>query len=129
MIVGVGTDLVEIARIKKIIEGAAGDRFLRRILTEREALLPATGSGRRVEFAAGRFAAKEAVAKAIGCGIGGEVGFHDIEILPDDRGKPLCTLSPQALAILPFAAPPAVHISISHSEVQALAFAVVELQD
>lgn len=131
MILGVGTDLTEIARIAKILGQPEGSRFLERILTPAEHALAESRRGRLAEFAAGRFAAKEAVAKALGCGIGRLVGFRDIEVLPDAAGRPVCVLSPEARDRLGFAAPqgsagPLIHLSITHSETAAAAFAVVE---
>jgi holo-[acyl-carrier protein] synthase len=81
-----GIDLVEIDRIVAAIE-RFGVRFLHRIWTEREL---AYCRGRAPELAA-RFAAKEATSKALGTGIAGLV-WRDVEILPDERGKPLIFL-------------------------------------
>jgi holo-[acyl-carrier protein] synthase len=81
-----GVDLVEIDRIVAAIE-RFGARFLHRIWTEREL---AYCRGRAPELAA-RFAGKEATSKALGTGIAGLV-WRDVEILPDERGKPLIFL-------------------------------------
>ncbi|HZG74563.1 MAG TPA: holo-ACP synthase [Paenibacillus sp.] len=123
MIIGVGTDIVGTARIGKMLEGARGEAFLRRVLSEAErahlanrGLAPA----RTVEFVAGRWAAKEAVSKALGCGIGASLSFHDIEVLPDERGKPCCTVARDVAAGL------RLHLSISHADGWATAFAVAE---
>ncbi|MDF2960402.1 MAG: 4-phosphopantetheinyl transferase [Paenibacillus sp.] len=127
MIIGIGTDLLNIARVKTIIEGSAGDRFITRVLTPGEKELTAGRRGRLVEFVAGRFAAKEAVSKALGCGIGKQVSLQDIEIIPDTRGKPVCRVKSEALHRLQLQ-PDAVviHLSITHSEDIAMAYAVVE---
>ena len=86
-----------IDRISSIVAGRTSDRFIRRILTEKEReLTSGMNHGRLVTFIAGRFAAKEAVVKALGCGIGRLVGFQDIEILPDEAGRPHCFLSAKA---------------------------------
>lgn len=127
MIIGIGTDLLEIGRMARILEQASGERFLERVLTERERSLAAKRRGRLAEFAAGRFAAKEAVAKAFGCGIGRQLGFQDIEVLPDGCGKPVCRLSEAAwgrLGLDPAAT--VCHLSITHGETAAMAYAVVE---
>src|SRR5690348_9099261 len=97
MIYGVGMDMLEISRMKKIMEGKAAQRFLERILTPSERELAAARRGRLSEFIAGRFAVKEAVVKALGCGIGQHVGFQDIEVLPDALGKPCCTITASSL--------------------------------
>jgi holo-[acyl-carrier protein] synthase len=129
MIFGVGMDLLEIGRMKKILSGKAAERFLERILTSAERELAHTRKGRLSEFIAGRFAAKEAVVKALGCGIGKSLGFQDIEILPDPLGKPVCVISPQALERLGYSYDSiTIHLSISHSESMAAAYAIVEQQ-
>ncbi|MBP1157551.1 MULTISPECIES: holo-ACP synthase [unclassified Paenibacillus] len=137
MIIGIGTDLLDIARVRKILEQSAGSRFLERVLTSRERELAASRQGRLAEFTAGRFAAKEAVVKAIGCGIGKEISFQDLEILPDRKGKPLCSLSEAAMkrlsteGILPAveSGSIAIHLSITHTETMAMAYAIVERRD
>ena len=114
----VGIDAVEIDRIAHVYE-KFGDRFLRRVYTEREG---DRYRGRINELAA-RFAAKEAVSKALGTGLHG-MGWRDVEILPDRRGKPLVYLSGRAqqraidLGLSEFA------ISLTHSRELAMAFVV-----
>lgn len=92
MIVGIGLDLTEIGRIEQAC--LKRETFPERVLTPSEMELydQMTGS-RKVEFLAGRYAAKEAFSKALGTGIG-KVGFHDIEVLPDSKGRPIVTKSP-----------------------------------
>ncbi|WNR46965.1 holo-ACP synthase [Paenibacillus roseipurpureus] len=126
MIIGVGTDLVEIARLRKMIEGTSGDRFLERILTPGERELAEKRRGRLAEFVAGRFAAKEAIVKAIGCGIGKQIGFQDIEVLPDALGKPVCTVKEEALLRADLEGNLRLHISITHTDTMAAAYAIVE---
>ena len=88
MILGIGLDLVELDRIEKA--HSRSEKFAERILTKRElAILDTLSAARQVEFLAGRFAAKEAYAKALGTGIGGGCELHQIEILKDGSGKPL----------------------------------------
>ena len=120
MIHGVGTDLCEIARIGRALEN---DRFLLRIYTPAEQeRLSGLGPERRIECAAGLFAAKEAIAKALGTGFTG-FGFADIEILPDEKGCPRAALHGGAADVLQ---KKTVHVSISHDGGMALAFAVIE---
>lgn len=133
MIVGIGTDIAEMARFERLVAGERGDAFLRRILTDAErqiALAKRSHRGRYVEYIAGRWAAKEAIVKALGCGIGKAVGLHDIEVLPDESGKPVCTLSDEAWYRLGYddtgRSRPVIHISITHSGGLASAFAVAE---
>lgn len=87
MIKGIGLDLVELERIEKAM--ARSNKFAQRILTERErALFQPLSPTRKVEFLAGRFAAKEAYAKANGTGIGKNCELHQIEILQNEQGAP-----------------------------------------
>lgn len=88
MITGIGLDVVELDRIAVLDEKS--DKFRRRILTELEIVrYNELSLKRRVEFLAGRFAAKEAFSKALGTGIGTECSFQDIEILSDQKGAPI----------------------------------------
>lgn len=88
MILGIGLDLVEMDRVKKSMERST--KFQKRILTIRELQIFETLSdARKVEFLAGRFAAKEAYAKAIGTGIGAGCELQQIEILKNELGKPV----------------------------------------
>lgn len=88
MIQGIGLDLIELDRITRLT--ARQPRFAARILTEAEqarmASLP--GENRKIEYLAGRYAAKEALAKALGCGIGKELSFQDMEIINRPGGMP-----------------------------------------
>ncbi|EGL15282.1 MULTISPECIES: holo-ACP synthase [unclassified Paenibacillus] len=126
MIIGVGMDMVDIARVAGLLREESGDRFMRRILTEEEQQLAAGKRGRLAEFTAGRFAAKEAVVKALGCGIGRQAGFHDVSVLPDESGKPHCFLSEGARQRLGLGQDVVIHLSITHTDTMAAAYAVVE---
>ena len=87
MIQGTGFDLTALSRIASLLE-RYGDRFLTRVLTEREReSLPSASAG-RTAYVAGRFAAKEAAVKALGTGFSEGVGMHDVEILPLASGRP-----------------------------------------
>jgi len=122
MILGVGTDLCQIDRIARAMENP---RFAQRVYTAAErARLENLCAERVSERAAGMFAAKEAVAKALGTGFTG-FGFSDIEILSDEGGKPVAHLHNGAAVRADGAR---VHLSISHDGGMALAFAVLESQ-
>lgn len=82
----VGCDIIETERIKNSLD-KFGDKFVQRVLAGGELAIYERRKN-AVEFLSGRFAAKEAVTKAFGTGISKEIGLKDIEILPDDRGKP-----------------------------------------
>ena len=125
MILGVGLDLCDIARIAGAIERP---RFLERVYTpaERTRIEAAMGK-RKDEIAAGLFAAKEAAAKALGTGFDG-FGPGEIEILPDDRGRPRCHLrggADEAARVLSGGAY-AIHLSITHESGMAAATAILE---
>ncbi|MDQ4074784.1 MAG: holo-ACP synthase [Chloroflexota bacterium] len=113
-----GVDMIQIARIEEAL-GRFGTRFLDRIFTDREQ----AHCGGRSESLAARWAAKEAVAKALGCGIG-DVAWREIEILPDDRGAPILHLHGAAARrarerhLLHWA------LSLAHEDGQAIAFVV-----
>ena len=91
MIVGIGTDLVDIRRIAKTIE-RHGDRFLQRVFTETECAL-AERRANRVETYAKRFAAKEACAKALGTGFRAGVFFRDLGVVNLPSGRPTMVLT------------------------------------
>ncbi|WHY97917.1 holo-ACP synthase [Peribacillus simplex] len=115
MIKGIGVDITELGRMETLINRQP--RLKERILTESEILIFEKLNGRRkVEYFAGRFAAKEAFSKANGTGIGKHLSFLDIEIISDDKGKPVISK--------PFSE--GVHLSISHSRDYAVAQVVIE---
>jgi holo-[acyl-carrier protein] synthase len=87
MIVGIGVDIIEITRVDEINQ-KFGERFARRVLTADE-FLEFERRKRSSNYLATRFAAKEAVAKACGTGIGEQLGFHSMQIENDAQGKPL----------------------------------------
>ena len=89
----IGTDIVVISRIEKSIQ-KFGDKFLDRFLSKEEQSIAT-----RTESIAGYWAAKEAVSKALGCGIGSELCFHDIQIYKDKKGAPHFKLTPTAQSI------------------------------
>lgn len=116
--VEVGIDIIEIARIRDVLE-RFGDRFLNRIYTERER----ERYGRRPAELAARFAAKEAVMKALGTGIRG-VRWRDIEVLPNRRGKPIVVLHGTAAARAKLLGFTHLAISLTHSRTDAMATVV-----
>lgn len=117
---GIGTDIIEIERVQGVLERAS-ESFLDKLLTPAEKEYCLTFKNHFLPVA-GRFAAKEAIAKALGSGFGEMLSFHDIEILNDPQGKPIVTLSPQAQKRFNF---PSILLSISHCKTHAVAFALV----
>ncbi|OXM84941.1 holo-ACP synthase [Paenibacillus rigui] len=127
MIIGIGTDLVAIERVRSILGNSVADRFMERVLTPAERELASRRQGRLAEFVSGRFAAKEAVSKAFGCGIGKQLSLQDMEVLPDALGKPICRIADAALRRLQLEpGATAVHLSITHTDTMAMAYAIVE---
>jgi holo-[acyl-carrier protein] synthase len=122
-VVGIGTDLVAVARIRRLHDGH-GDRFLSRILTEPERR-QAENYHDPVAFLARRYAAKEAAVKALGTGIAAGVGFHDIEVLNDERGAPRITFGGEAARRAEALGANEAHVSISDEREYALAFVVL----
>ncbi len=123
---GIGTDIVEIPRVRQLLAQPTGERFMQRVLTPAEKRLADERQGRLAEFVSGRFAAKEAVVKALGCGIGRQVGFHDLEVMPDALGKPECAISAQARERTGLSDGARIHVSISHCDGHAVAYALIE---
>jgi holo-[acyl-carrier protein] synthase len=117
--VRVGVDIVEVRRVASCIE-RWGDRFLRRIFTEQELRRCA---GRPASLAA-RFAAKEAVAKALGVGIGA-VAWREVEILNLENGEPAVLLHGRAEAVAALLGATCTALSLSHSREHAVAVAVL----
>ena len=113
-----GIDLLEIERLKDAI-GTHGERFLARVFTPREL----EANAKKVESLAGRFAAKEAVAKALGCGIG-DVSWKEIEILRAESGAPQLVLHGAAEQLAKEQGLANWSLSLSHSQSHAVAVAV-----
>ena len=119
MILGIGTDLVLVSRIEAVL-GRQGERFARRILTDAE-LERFRQHGQPARYLAKRFAAKEAVIKALGETSG--ASLKDIEILADDRGKPLVKLHGKARKRAQALGLAEIAVSLSHSREYAVAVA------
>ena len=98
MIVGIGVDIAETARVEGLC-ARFGERFARRILTDNEHA-EFDRRKRPHAYLATRFAAKEAIAKALGTGIGERFGFHSVQIDHDGNGKPLVTFLDDAQGLL-----------------------------
>lgn len=125
MIFGVGTDIVEVGRIRSSCE-KFGERFLSRILVQSE-IDYCLSHKDPAPFVAARFAAKEAVSKAFGTGIGKHLGWHDVEVHRETSGKPFVELRGKGADLLRELGGERVHLSISHTLEHATAFAVIEM--
>ncbi|MEX0385811.1 holo-ACP synthase [Spiribacter onubensis] len=128
-IVGIGTDIVETARLERM-QADHGERLAARLLAGsewpgyRRAL--SSGPGEAAAFLARRFAAKEAAAKALGCGIGGEAGFRDVRVTHDEAGAPVLRFDGPAARRAERLGVQAAHLSISDERRYAIAMVVLE---
>ncbi len=123
MIAGIGTDIVSIARITSTLE-RTGERFARRILTEREFAV-FQQRNHSSTYLASRFAAKEAASKALGTGIG-TVSFQDIEVTSHSTGAPVLSFLGRAKTLQQERGITHVHISLSDEQEYAQAFVILE---
>ncbi len=117
MIIGIGTDIVEVKRIEKAIEN---DKFNDKVFTGNEAERAKTNP----QTAAGLFAAKEAFVKAVGNGFG-KITAKDIEVKKDDKGRPYFVFYGEAKKFIEKNNGTA-SLSISHEKEYAVAFVVIE---
>lgn len=121
MIKGIGTDIIEINRVKDAMEKSG--KFLEKVFTEKE-INNLSKKGLKAESIAGRFAVKEAVSKALGTGFRG-FSFLDIEIISDELGKPRVFLSDNIIKLFNLRNIN-INVSISHNRTSAIAFVVIE---
>lgn len=122
MIVGVGTDIVEIVRIGEMIE-RHGELFLQRVYTEQE-IRYCQQRKESIQHYAGRWAAKEAVMKTLGTGFTKGVGWKDIEVCNEKSGQPLILLTGGAARVATGLGIGSVLITISHCRAYATATAI-----
>ncbi|MBL8745907.1 MAG: holo-ACP synthase [Phycisphaerae bacterium] len=123
-IVGHGIDLVHVPRIRAMLQEHA-DRFRARCFTPRE-LAAADATARHAEFLAGRFAAKEATLKALGTGWRHGIAWTDIEVVPDNQGRPTLQLTGQAARFAGSINVVRWSLSITHTADFAIASAIAE---
>lgn len=121
MIIGIGTDIIEIARIEKSMKAEA---FMHKAFTEMEKVYFEKRQ-HKAETIAGVFAAKEAVSKALGTGFR-TIAVRDIEITPNTLGKPEVTLYDGAKQLAAQLGIHKIHVTISHCKEYAVAYVVVE---
>lgn len=122
-VLGLGCDLCDVARVRGVWE-RQGERFLAMTYTEAERAY-CLGMRDPAPFLAARFAAKEAVAKAFGTGIGAELGWKSIEVSHGARGEPLVKLDAQGTALLASRGASGVLLTLSHTDTMAMAVAAV----
>jgi holo-[acyl-carrier protein] synthase len=124
MILGTGIDIIEVARIASSYE-KFGERFLKRLLHDAEITYCLTHKI-PAPFIAARFAAKEAISKAFGTGIGAMLGWHDMEILRKETGEPFVILHGKGEKLFESRRAKQLLISLSHTQNYAVATAVLE---
>src|SRR5215831_2028474 len=124
MILGIGIDIIEVGRIAASYE-RFGDRFLKRILHPGE-ISYCLSHKTPAPFLAARFAAKEAISKAFGTGIGAELGWQDMEVRRKESGEPFVILHGEGKTLLEERKGRVVLISLSHTQEHAAAVAILE---
>jgi holo-[acyl-carrier protein] synthase len=125
-ITGIGSDIVKVSRIERLIE-KSGDRFLARIYTPAEIEYARSLARPALHFAA-RFAAKEAFVKALGSGFRDGIEWHDIEVINNQLGRPGLNLQGRARKLCHRLGAEA-WLSLAHEQEFALAFVVLEKKE
>jgi holo-[acyl-carrier protein] synthase len=126
MVLGIGTDLIEIKRVQASID-RYGERFLERLFTPEEIAYSLRKKKHSAESLAARFAAKEAAAKALGTGISRGISWKEIEVRREPGERPSLLLSGRAAKRASDMGIKHIHLSLTHS--QDLAMAVVVAED
>ena len=124
MILGTGIDIIEVARIASSYE-KYGERFVNRILLPEE-IAYCLAHRQPAPFLAVRFAAKEAISKAFGTGIGAQLGWQDMEIRRKESGEPFVVLHGKGAELFAARGAQRLHVSLSHTEHYAAATAILE---
>lgn len=124
MILGIGIDIIEVARVQASHE-RFGKRFVQRILHPAE-IAYCLSNKNPAPFIAARFAAKEAISKAFGTGIGAALGWHDMEICRKESGEPYVVMHGKGKELLEKRNARAVLISLSHTQNYAAVVAILE---
>ena len=126
MIVGIGVDLCEIARMEKALDGPTGARFRERVFTHGEQAYCEGRRRGRLESYAARFAAKEAAMKALGTGWAQGVSWHDLEVASVDQEPPRLRVHRRAATLAQDAGIARWHLSLSHTATTAIAWVIAE---
>ncbi|MGV3774024.1 MAG: holo-ACP synthase [Verrucomicrobiales bacterium] len=124
MIIGLGTDIIEVERIRSS-HTKFGERFAARILREGE-INYCLSHKDPAPFLAVRFAAKEAISKAFGTGIGKDLGWQDMEIARKSSGEPYVILHDKGIELFKLRGASKLHITLSHTTQHATAVAILE---
>ena len=124
MIYGIGVDIVHVVRIETALR-RWGTRFTERIFTDRERKYCSAQKAGYISYAC-RFAAKEAFSKALGTGIGGEIGWKDVWIENKENGRPELCVSDRAASLLHALGITRRHVSLAHEREYAVAYILLE---
>jgi holo-[acyl-carrier protein] synthase len=124
MILGTGVDIIEVDRIRASHQ-RFGERFVNRVLRPAETAYCLSHRD-AAPFLAARFAAKEAISKAFGTGIGSELGWQDMEVGRKASGEPFVILHDKGQALLEARGGSRVHLTLSHTQHHAVAVAILE---
>ena len=132
MILGTGIDIVELSRMRELLD-RRGEKFSQRVCTERERAEISARSARadsaeipEILHTAGKFAAKEALLKALGTGLAGGIRWTDVEVLSGEAGAPSVELTGRADQVARELGVSTIHLSISHSAASAVAIVILE---
>lgn len=123
ILLGLGCDLIEVDRVKGVLE-RQGERFIKRVFTDEERAYCDSLKHPHKHYAA-RFAAKEAISKCFTTGIGAEFGWKSASVYHGERHQPLVRLDEQGAALLKSIGADAVIVSLSHTETSAMAVAAI----
>ena len=123
VLVGLGADLIEVERVRGVLE-RQGPRFLKRVFTDEEQAY-CSGMAHPHKHYAARFAAKEAVSKCFTTGIGAELGWRSVSVYHGERHQPLVRLDEKGQALLAQAGATHVLLTLSHTETHAMAVAAI----
>lgn len=123
ILIGLGADIIEVDRVRGVIE-RQGERFLQRVFTDEERAYCAGMTHPHKHYAA-RFAAKEAVSKCFSTGIGAELGWRSVSIYHGERKQPLVRLDEKGEELLRSVGATHVHVTLSHTETVAMAVAAL----
>ena len=126
MIIGIGTDIMQIERMQESLQ-QRGEAWARRLLTDPE-LAEYEKRGNKPAYLAKRFAAKEAAAKALGTGFADGITWKQMHVLNDAKGAPVMTFTDKALERAQALGVTHIHLSISDEKHYAVAFVILENQ-
>jgi holo-[acyl-carrier protein] synthase len=124
VIVSIGIDIIEIGRVREVLERTP--RFRERVFTERERAYCDSRGAVAAQHYAARFAAKEAAFKALGTGWRGNLGWHDIEVTSKESGEPVLQLHRRARELFDASGATHTHLSLSHTSEHAVAQVIFE---